>query len=99
MNSFHFDVDKKVTPFEKIDFEKDYHYIASGGHISYAEFPNLRNNLPALEAVWDYAMERLAYFGTNTPSDLCFDCSLKVSLRPRQRVLNARSAGITIRKR
>lgn len=77
MNSFHFDVDKKVTPFEKIDFEKEYHYIASGGHISYAEFPNLRNNLPALEAVWDYAMERLAYFGTNTPSDLCFDCKFE----------------------
>ncbi|MGL4352806.1 MAG: anaerobic ribonucleoside-triphosphate reductase [Aeromonas popoffii] len=77
MNSFHFDVDKKVTPFEKIDFEADYHFIASGGHISYAEFPNLRHNLPALEAVWDYAMERLAYFGTNTPSDLCFDCKFE----------------------
>ncbi|MGL5013630.1 MAG: anaerobic ribonucleoside-triphosphate reductase [Bacteroidales bacterium] len=74
MNSFHFDVDKKVTPFEKIDFEAEYHYIASGGHISYSELPNLRNNLPALEAVWDYAMERLAYFGTNVPSDICFEC-------------------------
>lgn len=74
MNSFHFDVDKKVTPFEKIDFEKEYHYIANGGHISYAEFPNLKHNLQALEAVWDYAMENLAYFGTNTPSDKCFEC-------------------------
>ncbi|MGL4998106.1 MAG: anaerobic ribonucleoside-triphosphate reductase, partial [Cetobacterium sp.] len=74
MNSFHFDVDKKVTPFEKIDFEKEYHYIASGGHISYAEFPNLKHNLKALEAVWDYAMDNLAYFGTNTPSDKCFEC-------------------------
>ncbi|MGL5016216.1 MAG: anaerobic ribonucleoside-triphosphate reductase, partial [Bacteroidales bacterium] len=74
MNSFHFDVDKKVTPFEKIDFESDYHYIASGGHISYAEFPNLKHNLKALEAVWDYAMDKLAYFGTNTPSDKCFEC-------------------------
>ena len=77
MNSFHFDVDKKVTPFEKIDFEKEYHYLASGGHISYAEFPNLRHNLKALEAVWDYAMERLAYFGTNTPSDICFECKFE----------------------
>lgn len=77
MNSFHFDVDKKVTPFEKIDFESEYHYIASGGHISYAEFPNLRNNLRALEAVWDYAMERLAYFGTNCPSDICFECKFE----------------------
>ncbi|MGL5016457.1 MAG: anaerobic ribonucleoside-triphosphate reductase [Bacteroidales bacterium] len=74
MNSFHFDVDKKVTPFEKIDFEAKYHWLASGGHISYAEFPNIQHNLDALEAVWDYAMEHLAYFGTNTPSDKCFEC-------------------------
>lgn len=74
MNSFHFDVDKKVTPFEKIAFEAKYHWLASGGHISYAEFPNIQHNLDALEAVWDYAMEHLAYFGTNTPSDKCFEC-------------------------
>ena len=73
-NSFHLDVDEKVNPFTKIDFEKPYHLLASGGHISYAEFPNIQNNLEALEQVWDYAMENLAYFGTNTPSDKCFDC-------------------------
>lgn len=74
MNSFHLDVDKKVDPFEKIEFEKNFHYIANGGHISYAEFPNIRKNLDALEAVWDFAMERLDYFGTNTPSDQCLAC-------------------------
>lgn len=74
MNSFHLDVDKKVTPFEKIQFEAEFHTIASGGHISYTEFPDIRNNLAALEAVWDFAMEHLAYFGTNTPSDDCFEC-------------------------
>lgn len=73
-NSFHLDVDEKVNPFTKIDFEKPYHWLASGGHISYAEFPNVQNNLEALEQVWDYAMEHLAYFGTNTPSDKCFEC-------------------------
>jgi uncharacterized membrane protein YczE len=34
----------------------------------------MKNNLKALEAVWDYAMEHLAYFGTNLPSDKCFEC-------------------------
>lgn len=73
-NSFHLDVDRKVTPFEKIDYEAAYHTIAGGGHISYAEFPELKHNLKALESVWDYAMSKLAYFGTNTPSDLCYLC-------------------------
>lgn len=76
-NSFHLDVDKKVSPFEKIDFEAKFHEIANGGHISYAEFPNIRHNLKALEAVWDYAMEHLDYFGTNTPSDRCFSCGFE----------------------
>lgn len=77
MNSFHLDVDKKVSPFAKIAFEAPYHRLASGGHISYAEFPNMQHNLEALEAVWDYAVEHLAYFGTNTPSDKCFDCGFE----------------------
>lgn len=73
-NSFHLDVERKVNPFEKIDFEKDYHRIATGGHISYVELPNMKDNLKALEQVWDYAVENLDYFGTNTPVDQCFTC-------------------------
>lgn len=74
-NSFHLDVEHKVTPFEKIDFEKPYAAIANGGFISYAEFPTMRNNLKGLEAVWDYAFEHVPYFGTNTPVDQCHSCS------------------------
>lgn len=77
MNSFHLDVDHKVSPFEKIDFEADYHKIASGGHISYCEFPSMINNPKGLEAVWDYAITKLAYFGTNVPSDKCFECKFE----------------------
>ncbi|QDH46481.1 putative anaerobic ribonucleotide reductase subunit [Aeromonas phage LAh_9] len=73
-NSFHLDVNSKVSPFEKIDFEAPYHYVASGGHISYVEFPDMKHNIEALETVWDYAMNNLAYFGTNLPSDKCFEC-------------------------
>lgn len=73
-NSFHLDVDKKVTPFEKIDYEAEYHYIATGGHISYIETPDMKNNLEALEKIWDYAMDKLDYFGTNLPVDKCFVC-------------------------
>lgn len=73
-NSFHYDVRKKPTPFEKIDFEKDYPPYCSGGFIHYCEYPNMRQNPKALEAVWDYAYERIGYLGTNTPIDHCYDC-------------------------
>ena len=76
-NSFHYDVRKKVTPFEKIEFEKDYPYISSGGFIHYCEFPSLINNPEGLEAVWDFAYDRIAYFGTNTPVDTCYECDYK----------------------
>lgn len=73
-NSFHLDVNKKVDPFYKINFEKDYAPYSSGGFIHYVEFPNLKNNPEALEAVWDYAYDKVGYFGTNTPIDRCFAC-------------------------
>lgn len=73
-NSFHYDVRKNPTPFEKIDFEKDYPYYSSGGFIHYVEFPSLLNNIEGLEAVWDYAYARVGYFGTNTPIDKCYKC-------------------------
>lgn len=73
-NSFHIPVDAELNPYDKIDAEKEFHWIASGGHISYVELPNMRNNLEALEQIWDYAMENLSYFGTNTPVDKCYEC-------------------------
>lgn len=76
-NSFHQDVYKHSNPFDKIDFEAPYHKVSSAGHISYAEFPNVRNNLEGLETVWNYAMEHLDYFGTNTPSDKCLKCGFE----------------------
>ncbi|MFO7197368.1 anaerobic ribonucleoside-triphosphate reductase, partial [Enterococcus faecium] len=43
-NSFHYDVRKKITPFEKIDFEKDYPEFCSGGFIHYCEYPKMVHN-------------------------------------------------------
>ncbi|QIZ76459.1 anaerobic ribonucleoside-triphosphate reductase [Ferrimonas lipolytica] len=73
-NSFHLDVEKKVNPYDKIDFEMPYPEITSGGFISYGEYPNMQNNVEALEDVWNYAYERVPYYGTNTPIDECYDC-------------------------
>ncbi|WP_163651681.1 anaerobic ribonucleoside-triphosphate reductase [Listeria sp. PSOL-1] len=81
-NSFHYDVRKKITPFEKIDFEKDYPEYSSGGFIHYCEYPKLTHNTKALEAVWDYAYDRIAYLGTNTPIDKCYECDFEGEFSP-----------------
>ncbi|WP_312240386.1 anaerobic ribonucleoside-triphosphate reductase [Pantoea sp.] len=73
-NSFHLDVEKKVNPYDKLDFEAPYPPLANGGFICYGEYPNLQHNLKALEDVWDYSYDRVPYYGTNTPIDECYDC-------------------------
>ena len=73
-NSFHLDVQKKVNPYDKIDFEMPYPDISNGGFICYGEFPNMQQNVEALENVWDYSYSRVPYYGTNTPIDECYEC-------------------------
>ncbi|MGB6179150.1 anaerobic ribonucleoside-triphosphate reductase [Carnobacterium sp.] len=84
-NSFHYDVRKKPTPFEKLDFEKDYPKYTSGGFIHYCEYPNMRQNPKALEAVWDFAYDRIGYLGTNTPIDHCYQCGFTGDFDPTER--------------
>ncbi|MFD2841790.1 anaerobic ribonucleoside-triphosphate reductase [Populibacterium corticicola] len=84
-NSFHYDVRKNPTPFEKLDFEKDYPVYTSGGFIHYCEYPVLQQNPRALEAVWDYAYDRVGYLGTNTPIDRCYECGFIGDFSPTER--------------
>ncbi|WPF80860.1 anaerobic ribonucleoside-triphosphate reductase [Sanguibacter sp. 4.1] len=84
-NSFHYDVRKNPTPFEKLDFEKDYPAYAAGGFIHYCEYPVLQQNPKALEAVWDYAYDRVGYLGTNTPIDHCYACGFQGDFTPTAR--------------
>lgn len=81
-NSFHYDVRKNPTPFEKIEFEKDYPVYSSGGFIHYCEYPVLRQNPKALEAVWDFAYDKVGYLGTNTPIDHCYKCGFDGEFTP-----------------
>ncbi len=76
-NSFHYDVRKHPTPFDKLTFEQDFPKYASGGFIHYCEYPNLTQNPKALEAVWDWAYDHVGYLGTNTSIDKCFKCGFK----------------------
>ena len=85
-NSFHYDVRKNPTPFEKLEFEKDYPEAgATGGFIHYCEYPVLQQNPKALEAVWDFAYDRVGYLGTNTPIDKCYKCDFEGDFTPTER--------------
>jgi ribonucleoside-triphosphate reductase len=94
-NSFHYDVRKNPTPFEKLDFEKDYPKYASGGFIHYCEYPMLQQNPKALEAVWDYAYDRVGYLGTNTPIDHCYECGFDGDFTPTARGFQCPNCGNT----
>ena len=67
-NSFHYPVWLQPTPMEKLSYEKDFPYYASGGFINYCEFPCLQANPKALEAVWDYAY---TIVDLSAPADQC----------------------------
>lgn len=93
-NSFHYDVRKNPTPFEKLDFEKIYPEVgASGGFIHYCEYPVLQQNPKALEAVWDYAYDRVGYLGTNTPIDRCYKCGFEGDFTPTERGFTCPNCG------
>ena len=82
-NSFHYPVWLQPTPMEKLNYEKDFPYFASGGFINYCEYPCLQANPKALEAVWDYAYNiGIGYLGTNTPIDHCFVCGFQGDFEP-----------------
>lgn len=81
-NSFHYDVRKNPTPFEKLAFEENYPKYASGGFIHYCEYPNLKQNPAALEAVWDWAYDHVGYLGTNASIDHCYKCDFDGEFKP-----------------
>lgn len=81
-NSYHYDVRKNPNPFEKLEFESVYPYYSSGGFIHYCEYPVLRQNPKALEAVWDFAYDKVGYLGTNTPIDKCYECNYEGDFKP-----------------
>ena len=95
-NSFHYDVRKNPTPFEKLEFEKVYPEAgATGGFIHYCEYPVLQQNPKALESVWDFAYDRVGYLGTNTPIDKCYKCDFEGDFTPTERGFMCPNCGNT----
>lgn len=73
-NSYHVDVREKISAFDKFTFESQFQKISSGGAISYAEIPNLRHNLEALEEMVKFIYDNIQYAEFNTKSDYCHVC-------------------------
>ena len=73
-NSYHVDVREKINIFDKFLFESQFQPISNGGCISYAEIPNLSDNLEALESVVSFIYDNIQYAEFNTKSDVCNCC-------------------------
>ena len=75
-NSMHVPVWKQMSPFDKIDIEKQLTGYSSAGCITYVELDTgIKNNLDALEQIVNYAMDNdIPYFAVNVPNDTCLTC-------------------------
>ncbi len=96
-NSFHYDVRKSPTPFEKLDFEKDYPQYSAGGFIHYCEYPNLKQNPKALEAVWTMHTIKSVILAPTPRLINASNAVLKASSQRQPRDMNARNAATTTR--
>lgn len=73
-NSWHYPVYKDISVVDKIEFETPFHEIATGGHISVAEFVHGVDHSVLRQAV-KFAMSKPSmYFGVNVVSTTCNDC-------------------------
>lgn len=73
-NSYHVDVREPITIFEKFRFEEEFQKISTGGCISYAEIPNMTNNVEAVLAMVRFIYDNISYGEFNTKSDYCHEC-------------------------
>ena len=75
-NSIHVPVWKEMSAFDKIDIESQLTGYSSAGCITYVELDStVKNNLEALEAIVNYAMDKdIPYLGLNLPNDTCLSC-------------------------
>lgn len=75
-NSMHVPVWEKISVFKKIEIESELTGYSRAGCITYIELESsVKNNLKALEAYVNYAMDHdIPYFAINVPNDTCMNC-------------------------
>ena len=82
-NSYHVNVREEINVFDKFKYEAEFQKKSTGGCISYAEIPNMTNNIPAVLTMIRYIYDNISYAEFNTKSDYChvcgFDGEIKVN--------------------
>uniref|UniRef100_UPI00402AF08D anaerobic ribonucleoside-triphosphate reductase n=1 Tax=Veillonella magna TaxID=464322 RepID=UPI00402AF08D len=82
-NSYHVNVREEINIFDKFKYEAEFQKKSTGGCISYAEIPNMTNNIPAVLTMIRYIYDNISYAEFNTKSDYChvcgFDGEIKVN--------------------
>lgn len=73
-NSYHVHVTEKIDAFSKLSFEAPFQKLALGGCISYAEIPNMKNNIEAIISLLQHIYNTTMYAELNTKSDYCQCC-------------------------
>ncbi len=73
-NSYHVDVRENISVFDKFKFEAQFQKLSTGGMISYAEIPNMNNNIAAVESMIRFIYDNIQYAEFNTKSDFCHQC-------------------------
>ena len=73
-NSYHVDVREDISVFDKFIFEEEFQKLSTGGCISYAEIPNMNNNIEAIEQMIRFIYDNIQYAEFNTKSDYCHVC-------------------------
>lgn len=73
-NSYHVNVREEINVFDKFDFEAEFQAKSTGGCISYAEIPNMSNNIEAVLTMIQYIYDHISYAEFNTKLDYCHEC-------------------------
>lgn len=75
-NSFHVEVDSKLSLYDKIIAEAPFHNLCNGGCITYIEFQSvlLKNTLALEDAITFATQQGISYLGFNYPMDICNKC-------------------------
>ncbi len=75
-NSFHVEVDSKLSAIKKLQLEGPFHKYANGGSISYVELGEAPlGNTEGLSELVEVAVESgVRYLGFNFPKDVCRGC-------------------------
>ncbi len=86
-NSYHVFVQENISVFDKFKFESQFQTLSKGGCISYAEIPNMTQNLDAVETMIRYIYDNISYAEFNTKSDYCHDCAFDGEIKVNEKTL------------